>query len=133
MRKILLEASAALLLIGAVACSSSPAPVTAHGTVEVAASILNGTNTSDYPDITDGAQVTVVNSAGTVIGTGTLHFQRTLNIALVDSDWYTFTVSGLPGGLARYGFQVGNQSRGTVWETPAEVKSGPSLCVGDGC
>jgi hypothetical protein len=80
-----------------------------------------------FPDITDGAQVTVVNSSNTVVGTGTLYLQGNQAQTVGESDSYIFTVSKLPGGLARYGFEVGH-NRGTVWETPSEAKD-PSLSL----
>lgn len=71
-------------LAGAVvlgACSSSPPPVTAHGTLAVYAPL--GNNTQDaYPDITSGAQVTVTNPSGTVIGTGTLAYSQSKTSSL---------------------------------------------------
>lgn len=41
---------------------------------------------------------------------------------------YTFTVTGLPGGEARYGFSAGT-NRGTIWEPPSQVKN-PQLTLG---
>jgi hypothetical protein len=80
-----------------------------------------------FPDISDGSQVTVVNSSNTVIGNGTLSLQGNQAQTVGQSDTYAFTVSNLPGGLPRYGFQIGH-NHGTVWETPSEAKH-PSLSL----
>jgi hypothetical protein len=79
---------------------------------------------------TFGSQVVVVNSSGTVIGNGTL--------AAVSSgpgidnfgeeDVFSFKLT-VPGGLARYGIQVGGTSHGTVWESAAQMQSGPALDI----
>ena len=60
------------------ACSSSPAAFAAHGRLTASAGLMSGGPPSElFPDISDGGQVTVVNSSNTVIGTGTLHFRAT--------------------------------------------------------
>ncbi len=120
--------SLAVLALVLAACSSSPPSFTAHGAVTVSAGILAGGPPSElFPDISDGAQVTVVNSSNTVVGTGPLHLQGNQAQTVGESDSYTFTVSNLPGGLTRYGFEIGH-NRGTVWETPSEAKD-PSLSL----
>jgi hypothetical protein len=132
------------------ACSSSPPPITAHGTLMVETGLLSGlTAQSAYPDITDGSQVTVTDSSGTVIGSGDLSYSepKTLELVLAasakmgqnastvasalsqDVAVYTFTVSGLPGGEQRYGIKAG-QNRGTIWFTASQMKSGPQLTLG---
>jgi hypothetical protein len=117
-----------LLALMLAACSSSPPGFTAHGTLTASAGILAGGPPSElFPDITDGGQVTVVNSSNTVIGTGTLNLQGNQAQTVGQTDTYTLTVSNLPGGLSRYGFQIGH-NRGTVWETPSEAKH-PSLSL----
>ena len=129
------------------ACSSSPPPVTAHGTLTVEVNPLGGTEVAQaYPDITDGSQVTVTDPSGKVVGTGTLAYSKSqtatealllgtqmglgANAAdmVLDIAVYTFTVTGLPGGLPRYGFSVGT-NRGTIWESPSQVKD-PQLSLG---
>jgi hypothetical protein len=138
-------AAFAAAILTAAACSSTPPPVTSHGTVTLYSGLLSGTNVQDgYPDITAGSQVTVTDSTGKVIGTGTLAADSSMTTAMVDYASlaaklpsydltqdvavYDFTVAGLPGGLPRYGFQVG-QNRGTVWQTAAQVKA-PALTLG---
>jgi hypothetical protein len=110
------------------ACSSTPPSFTAHGTLTVSTGLFSGGSPSAlFSDISDGGQVTVVNSSNTVIGNGTLNLQGNQAQTVGESDTYTFTVSSLPGGLSRYGFQIGH-NRGTVWETPSEAKH-PSLSL----
>lgn len=115
-------AALAAALLGA--CSSAPATVTSHGTVTV-----------DYSpggsdDLSDGSQVVVVNSSGTVIGNGTLTLKHSgagpFNIGMEDN--FTFTVT-VPAGLPRYGIQVGGTSHGTLWQSPAQMKAGPGLAL----
>jgi hypothetical protein len=113
------------------ACSSAPSAITTHGKVEVTVAPLDGTSTSNaYPDINPGSQVVVINSDNDTIATGTLSFQYSDTVQ-GDSDYYTFTVT-VPGGLPRYGIEVGN-GHGTLWESAAQMKAGPSLCLGDFC
>ena len=108
----------------AAACSSSPAPVTAHGTVAV-----DYTSAGD-DNLSDGSQVVIVNSAGTVVGNGTLALRHAgaapFNLGMEDD--FTFAVT-VPGGLPRYGIQVGGTAHGTVWETAAQMKAGPGLSI----
>ena len=124
---------------------STAPPITSHGTVTLFSGLLSGQNVQDsYPDITSGSQVTVSDSTGKVIGTGTLSYSSAQTSALVlmsalaaklpsydltqDVAVYTFTVTSLPGGLERYGVKVG-QNRGTVWETASQMKD-PGLTLG---
>jgi hypothetical protein len=97
-----------------------------------------------YPDIASGSQVTVTDSPGKVIGTGTLSYDpvqtattlvtATAGTGLTASELtafvavYDFTVT-VPGGLDRYGITVG-QNRGTIYETATQMKKGPSLTLG---
>jgi len=110
---------AALLLA---ACSSSPAPITAHGTVTV--------DYTSSDDLSGGSQVVIVNSAGTVVGNGTLTATSSGpgTDGLAQQDVFSFKVQ-VPGGLARYGIQVGGTSHGTLWETAAQMKAGPALAI----
>jgi hypothetical protein len=141
-------AAAVFLGTGAIcACSSSPPPATSHGTLTVEVDPLGGTQVAQaYPDITDGSQVTVTDSSGKVIGTGTLSYDKTrtaveaavlAGMSGVSSEAalmqayitvYDFTVTGLPGGESRYGFSIGT-NRGTIWESPSQVKN-PKLSLG---
>lgn len=135
-------AAAGLVLTG---CgSSAPAPIRSHGVVTVFASPDDGETVQDaYPDIATGGQVTIVDSSGKVVATGTLTYnpqqtasmltKATAGTAMPASDLttfiadYDFTVS-VPGGLARYGIKVG-QNRGTIYETASQMKH-PALTLG---
>jgi hypothetical protein len=115
-------AAVTVALLTAAGCSSSPAPINAHGTVTV--------DYTSADDLSDGSQVVIVNSAGTVVGNGTLALKHSgpglLNIG--EEDVFSFTVT-VPGGLPRYGIQVGGTSHGTVWNSTAQMKSGPALSL----
>jgi hypothetical protein len=120
---------AVVLILG-----GSAGSITAHGTEEVSVSPLDGTTVQDaYPDVTEGSQVTVVNSSGQVIGTGTLSYDAADAVSqdLEWSEFYQFSVT-VPGGQPRYGIQVGS-GHGTVWFTAQQMQHGPGLCLGDGC
>src|SRR5262249_1530951 len=126
-----LIASAAISVLAVTACGSSPPPVTAHGELTVYNNPFSGLSMSEaYPDVTDGAQVTVTDSSGKVIGTGTLSYSKADTFSFLvqaevkypqigqslssDIALYRFTVTDLPGGLPRYGFSIG-KGRGTIW------------------
>ena len=130
-------ALAGLWVFGAFAPGSGS--LTAHGQEDVCV---------DAPDVTDGSQVTVTDSAGHVIGTGTLATDNSAaarraeaqqavlaaGLAQFGGDQtgltiYDFTVT-VPAALPRYGISVG-QNRGTVWLSEREMRAGPS--VGLGC
>jgi hypothetical protein len=117
-------AAAALPLLLLAGCSSSPAQITAHGKLAV------DYDTSAGDDLSDGSQVVVVNSAGTVVGNATLTQVSTpagAPVFLGDSeDDFAFKVT-VPGGLPRYGIQIGGTGHGTTWESAGQMTSGPSL------
>jgi hypothetical protein len=134
-----------LIALGLVGCSSSPPPITAHGTLTVYANPVRSLNVQTaYPDIADGSQVTVTDDSGTVIGTGALTYSKsqtfvflretaakygqTVAYLVPDVAIYTFTVTGLPRGLQRYGFTVG-RNRGTIWVPLSQVEN-PGLTLG---
>jgi hypothetical protein len=141
-RALIAASIAALALTG---CSSSAPPVTAHGELTVYNNPFSGLSMSEaYPDVTNGGQVTVTDSSGKVIGTGTLSYSKTDTFSFLvqaevkypqigqslsgDIALYRFTVSGLPGGLPRYGFMVG-KGHGTIWVNAKNVKD-PGLSLG---
>lgn len=113
--------AAAVLALAAAACGG-PGNFTAHGSEQVCA---------DAPDITDGTQVTVTDSANHVIGTGTLATDGSAAATKLVQQYdslqaslgtfgnssgiyiYKFTVSDLPAGQQRYGISIG-QNRGTI-------------------
>jgi hypothetical protein len=145
---ILIPAGAFALVLGIVlplTAFAGPGTFTAHGSETV---------TIDAPDVTDGSQVTVTDSAGHVLGTGTLVTDNSpaaqKEISQYDSmsaalntelgalggdpspgmSVYKFTVDSLPAGQARYGVQIG-QNRGIVWLTEKQMRSGADLSLGD--
>ena len=137
-----------LFVLTLVGCSSStppPPPVTAHGILTVYANPVRGQSVqTSYPDIANGSRVTVTNDSGTAIGAGALTYSKSQTLVSVreaaakygqtvayltpDVAIYTFTVSGLPRGLERYGFTVGRNRR-TIWVPLAQVEN-PSLTLG---
>lgn len=126
-----IAATALALAACLTACGGGSPAISVHGQLETAVSVMDGTTPGQaYPDITDGGQVVIVNSGGTVIATGTLD-ETSLPDTEAVSDYYTFSL-GVPGGLPRYGIRVGDSDRGTVWETAAQMHD-PELCLGDGC
>jgi hypothetical protein len=121
----------ALLAVGiasmVTACSSSPAPIAAHGSITVDYTLPFGGGTGD--DLSDGDQVVVVNSAGTVMGTGTLSTAGGKSLGGAGfEDIFGFMVK-VPGGLPRCGIQIDGTSHGTVWESVQQMKSGPALTL----
>jgi hypothetical protein len=136
--------AAAGVIISFLSGGSTAPPVTSHGTVTLYSGLLSGLNVQDsYPDITSGSQVTVTDSSGKVLGTGTLSYSSAQTSALVlmsaavaklpsydftqDVAVYTFTAT-VPGGLDRYGLTVG-RNRGTIWESAPQMKD-PGLTLG---
>jgi hypothetical protein len=133
--------AAAMALTAWLAIPHGPGTFTARGSETV---------TIDAPDVTDGSQVTVTDSGGHVIGTGTLATDNSpaaqkaireydaLNVELGalggDSgpgiSVYKFTVPDLPAGQARYGVSVG-KDRGTLWFTQQQMHAGANLSLGD--
>lgn len=106
---------------------AGPAPITAHGILEISTSIpVPGSTYS-------GAQVTVVSPAGVTVATGTLApatASASVDLEITFAS-YRFTVT-VPGGLSEYGIRAwpgGN----VVWESAAQMAAGPSLCVGNEC
>lgn len=143
--KAIIAVLAAAAVVALAGCGSGPVPIKSHGSVIVFASPFNGQNVQDaYPDIASGSQVTVTDSSGKVIGTGTLNSDpaktaatlvtATAGTGLTASEMtefvavYDFTVT-VPSGLDRYGIKIG-QNRGTIYESSMEMKQGPSLTLG---
>lgn len=116
----------ALAACGAQAATAKPRPraVLALGAINVATPCSDA---DTYPDVQAGAQVIVVNSAGTVIATGNLGAGHPQDAITPDVCRFPFNVK-VPGGLPRYGIEIGH--RGTVWYSQAEMRSGPKLTLG---
>jgi len=105
--------------------------MTVHGTMEVAGNVLD--SSQNYPDISDGTQVVVLDPSGKVIATGTLSFDaKATRIfsklgAFGAETVYDFTVT-VPSGESRYGIEVSH--RGTIWFTSKQMQKGPGLSLG---
>ncbi len=105
--------------------------ITVHGTMEVAGGVLD--SSQNYPDISDGTQVVVLDPSGKVIATGQLSFDsKATKIfsklgAFGAETVYDFTVT-VPSGESRYGIVVSH--RGTIWFTPKQMQKGPGLSLG---
>lgn len=138
-RALLTTAAAAVVAVGIaitlVLTLGGAGNITARGSVEV--DDFTGQCLSDpgFSDITEGIQVVVTDSGGSVVGTSQLGYdtqasalqsslQPGLSVCI-----YTFKVT-VPGRLARYGITVSH--RGTVWFTPAQMAEGPGLSVSSG-
>ena len=89
--------------------------MTVHGTMEVAGNVLN--SSQNYPDISDGTQVVVLDPSGKVIATGKLTFDAKATHVFASlgafgaETVYDFTVT-VPTGESRYGIEVSH--RGTI-------------------
>lgn len=139
--RLLVTACLALLALAALcACSSGPGNFTARG---------GETSCVDTTIISDGTQVVVVDSSNHVIGTTDLTednstsalnavkaydaIQSQLSIFSQQTNSgmsvYKFAVS-VPGGLPRYGIQIGGTNHGTVWLSQAQMEAGPQLSIG---
>ncbi len=98
-----------------------------HGTEQVVVTSFDGMSTSGaFPDITAGSPVTVVDTSGHVLGTGTLAASDPSSWGSQDAV-YSFIVT-VPAGEPRYGIEIG-RNRGTEWFSEAQMRSGPSLSV----
>lgn len=140
-RKTFLFAGATLLAggiaVGIIIATSGPGSFTAHGTVEDCTGTLS-----------DGSQVTVLDSAQHVIGTATLATDNSKAAQALEAQAdqfsaalgsfgssdagmtiYDFTVV-VSGGEARYGIQTGSSSHGTIWFSPQEMQKSPGITLG---
>jgi hypothetical protein len=119
--------------------SSTPPPVTVHGTVTPSSGSSSvfgqGMNSTSYVGCAaaspaPGTQVTVSSPSGTVIGTGTLGVWNPNNTTVSGTTIYTcdmpFTIKNIPQET-RYGFAI-NGVPGTIWES--SVTGTVSLAVG---
>lgn len=118
---------AAGAVLAATTGTFSKGHLTVHGTEQVVVTSFDGMSTERaFPDITSGTPVTVVDPAGTVIGSASL-------AASDPSSWgpqdavYAFVVT-VPAGERRYGIEIG-RNRGTTWFTEAQLRQGPALSV----
>jgi hypothetical protein len=136
---------ALLVGLGLALGSGGPSGFTAHGTEQLCTSPLLNTSPDDFPDITSGAQVTVTDPSGKVIGSGALSadpketviktaeeravLEASTGVSniVANDQVYDFTVTSLPAGQPRYGISIGH--RGTVWYSEKQMRGGPSVTL----
>lgn len=130
---ISLAASSLLFLAG---CSSPPPDMTVHGTVQL--SVQSFTEISEgsaaYLQIWQGnGQVTVTNPSGTVLEVTTAggYVKNQPSATGIATIIYGFTAK-VPEGLSSYGVSVDGVNE-TIYFTEAQMRQGPSVCVGDAC
>jgi hypothetical protein len=122
-----------LVLIPLAACSSSPAPITVNGTVQVSINEADniGNPGSAVNPFGNGGTVTVVSGAGKTLAEGPVTPSKNAgedegSTAVLN---YQFSLS-VPGGQPRYGLELSGVT-GIAWETPAQMKH-PALSVNVG-
>ncbi|MEU8413910.1 hypothetical protein AB0C24_14075 [Amycolatopsis japonica] len=132
--KLLAAAAAAVLVaigVTVVVLLAGSEPVTAKG-------FLNFNcypcNSSINDDLKDGAQITVVNSTGDVIGSGTVKLvvidDPSLSILSLYNRTFTFEITGIEGGHDRYGFHAGRPDRETMWVESDKMNEEIQLKIG---
>jgi hypothetical protein len=116
------------------ACSSSPPPMTVHGTVEVA--VQDYSEFASYTQIQhDNTQVTVTDPSGKVIAVTTAADDNVAQGPSVPGD-LTLTVGftvKVPQGLSFYGITVTGGGNTPVQFTQAQMQQGPAVCIGNAC
>ncbi|HEY9474687.1 MAG TPA: hypothetical protein VIS06_12655 [Mycobacteriales bacterium] len=90
-----------------------------------------------YDDVHQGSQVTVTGPSGDTLGFGTLSAGRMHSTQPDSADpWisgrceFTFTVTGVDGGQKFYAVHVGNDTRGQVRFTRAQIGDPVVLSLG---
>lgn len=113
-------ATAAIAVTAVAIALTHQGQLAVHGNMEVLESCVSAS--TDYPDITSGAQVVVTDASGKVLAVTALRSSKDISSLACD---FPFTVT-VPSGQSRYGIVIGH-NRGTVWFTSAEMKHGPGL------
>lgn len=128
-RKAALAAIAVLAGLAAIGIvlfgGSSPKPLTVHGSMTIDESCDSAV--SDYPDISDGAQVVITDPSGKVVATSALRQGKALSPGGFPLCNYPFTAA-VAAGQPRYGITIG-QGRGTVWFAAARMTREPELVL----
>lgn len=83
-----------------------------------------------YPDVNAGAQVTVKDAKGTVIGVGALETGTNSTANGVETCQFHFVVENVPLEGDFFSVQIGNEIRGTTQFTLREMQVGPRLFLG---
>jgi hypothetical protein len=117
MRKLVLAAAAAVLLVG---CGGSP-PTVQGSIADLMQPAKNGCGGGG-----DGEQIALTNANGTIIARQHVTFTKS-------GAWCAlpFSFSNVPS-LAGYGVRVVGLGGGTVWLTPAQVSRFVNLRIGSG-
>ena len=118
----LIASAAAIALLGA--CSSTPPPMTVHGTVRVV-----DNEPFDPLPVNFGTQVTVTDPSGKIIGVG--HLGNSDTQGPIGTLTFGYTVK-VPEGEPTYGIHV-DGLQGTTQFTEGQMKSGPAVCAGTAC
>jgi hypothetical protein len=118
-----------------VVVSTAPAIVTVVGTLTLAdaGGVLNlddvrCSGMGGYSDIAEGAQVTVTDEGGTVLGVSQLSAGTLIGGGMTRSCDFAFTVNNVPAGHQFYGVSVSH--RGTI-QVPAADLDKVSLSLGN--
>lgn len=135
--KLLAAAAAAVLVaivVTVVVLLTGSEPVTAKG-------FLNFNcypcSSSTNDDLKNGAQITVVDSTGDVIGSGAVKLVviddpslSILSILSLYNRTFTFEITGIEGGHERYGFHAGGPDRETMWVEADKISEEIQLKIG---
>ncbi|MGV9298742.1 hypothetical protein [Amycolatopsis sp. NPDC003676] len=130
---VVLAGALAAVLIAVFGASTGPL----NGTLSLRCDMQCIKSTADgydgYRDISDGAQVTLVDETGRVVATTALH-RSGGPTDIVDGVWvraFTFEFTDVPNA-ERYGVHFGNDSRGTIWKDADDAeRNGWQLSLGD--
>lgn len=77
-----------------------------------------------YEDVSEGAQVEIVNQSQEVLAVGYLE-------ATATPGYFEFSVPDVPRGEDMYGAKIGNESRGVIWQDERETATlGFTLTLG---
>ena len=141
-RPALILIAALFTLTATAGCSSTPAQMTVHGTVELATQQFSeiqpgqpGYDPAWYQVDQGNAQVTITDPSGKVLAAVPLNDGNVNQPpspaagGLAISQGFTAKV---PEGESFYGISVSGIS-GTIHFTEQQMKQGPALCVGDAC
>jgi hypothetical protein len=119
--------AAGAVTAGLVLTSSAP-EITSRGSIEVDTSIdIDAPSASQDP--CEGSQAVITAPDGSVIATAELQTGDASNLGnLGNLDFSTtYTWTAKVSAESRYGIQACGSTHGTVWETPAQMRHGPSL------
>jgi hypothetical protein len=117
-------------LAAVAACGSTPAPITAQGTIQVSINELAniaspGSATNPFQN---GGTVTVISGTGAVLAEGPITPAANVGAAEGSTAVLNFQFKlSVPGGQPRYGVELSGVP-GVIWETPQQMQH-PALSV----